>query len=62
MMYIPRDVLLEKKHGLEMGRKTHSNIKYLGGRGAVGDLQAKFRLLVPIFGIQGAKGVSHHFT
>ena len=45
-----------------MGRKTYSNINYLRGRGAAGNMQAKFRLLVAIFGTQGAKGVSHHFT
>ena len=53
-------VLLEKTHGIEMGREGHSNIKYLRGRGAVGDWQVKFRPLIAIFGIQGAMGVSHH--
>lgn len=58
----PADVVLEKKHGLKMGRKTHSNINYLCGKGVVRDLQAKFRLFVAIFGLQGTKGASHHFT
>ena len=28
MMYILQSVLLQKKHGLETGKETHSNIKY----------------------------------
>ena len=62
MLYIRRAVLLEKKHGLEMGRETHSNIKYLRGRSVLGDYLVKSRFLVVISGIKVARGVSHHLT
>ena len=55
-------MLLEKKHGLEMGRETHSNIKYLRGRSVLGDYLVKSRFLVVISGIKVARGVSHQLT
>ena len=36
MIYIRQDALLEKKHGLEMGRETYSKSKYFCGRSLVG--------------------------
>ena len=32
MMHIRQNVLLEKKHRFEMGRETHSDIKYSCGK------------------------------
>ena len=55
--YIWRDVLFEKKHGPHVARENHANIKYLCGRGVVGNCQAKY-----ISEIQAARGVSHHLT
>ena len=39
-------MLLEKKHGLEMGRETQLNINYLSGRSAAENWQANCRLNV----------------
>ena len=44
-------MLLEKKHVFEMGRETHSNIKYLCGRDVAGNWQVKCRLLIVVSGI-----------
>lgn len=41
-MYIWQGVLLERKHGLEMGGEIHSNIKYWCNRCTLGNLQATF--------------------
>lgn len=62
MMYIRQGVFFEKKHGLEMAAKLHSNIKYMRGTGAIGGRMAKCRLLVAISGIQGSRGIPHHLT
>ena len=35
MMHIRRNVLLKKKHGLDMVTQKHSNVKYLCCRGVV---------------------------
>ena len=59
-MYIRLGKLLEKKNGLEMSIKTHSNIKYLCVRRAIGDWLAKCGLLVAISYIQGSPGGLHH--
>ena len=55
-------VLLEKKHGLEMGIQTLSNIKDLCGRVVVGNWCAICRRHIAISGIQDVKRVSHCLT
>ena len=53
-------VLLEKKHWLKMGKKVHSNIKYLCVLGAVGIAWARFQLVDSISGLKSGRGISHH--
>ena len=43
-MYTRRCVLLKRKHGLEMGRETHSNIKCLCSKNAVGGRWVSYHL------------------
>ena len=61
MMHIRWGVLL-KKHRLDKDKETHSNIKYLCGRGTEESRQEKCTVLATISGIQGDTGVWHFLT
>ena len=53
---------LEKKQRLEIGRETHSNIKYLCGGSVLEIAKARFGHLFAIAGLQTVTGASHHLT
>lgn len=53
---------LEKKQRLEIGRETHSNIKYLCGGSVLEIAKARFGHLLAIAGLQSVTGASHHLT
>ena len=54
--------MLLKKHRLDKDKETHSNIKYLCGRGTEESRQEKCTVLATISGIQGDRGVWHFLT
>ena len=58
----PSGHALGKKHGFDMGTKTHSNIMHLFGRGIGRNLPPRCRHLVAISEIQVARGASHHLS
>ena len=51
-MHIRQGMFLEKKHGLDMGGVTHSDESIC----VVGVQRVKYRLLIPISGMQGSRG------
>ena len=55
-------MLLQKKHWLEIGGETLSDLKYLQGRDAVRNCWVNSRLPVAISGIQGARGILYYVT
>ena len=60
MIYIRQDALLEKKHGLEMGRETYSNIKYFCGRGLVGKAKEQSVDMLLLYMVYKVAGEYHN--